>query len=124
MAINTVDKKSGDWWKWLLSALLLLAGFYANYHFIELAAPIRVIVWIVLLGVLLFILAQTQQGQAAVKFTSEARVEMRKVVWPNRHDVTRSTVVILALVGLCSLILWVIDSGLMGLIGWLTGQRG
>ena len=124
MSTKAKEKNTSDWWKWLVSAIILAAGFYANYHFIAIAAPVRIIGWIVLFAIIFFIIGHTGPGRAGIRFTSEARVEMRKVVWPNRHEVTRSTFVILGLVALCGVILWLIDSGLIVLIGWLTGQRG
>ncbi|MEC8716811.1 MAG: preprotein translocase subunit SecE, partial [Pseudomonadota bacterium] len=46
---------------------------------------------------------------------NEARVEIRKVVWPTREETTQTTLVVLALVFVMSLILWGLDS-LLGLV--------
>ncbi|MGB0268066.1 MAG: preprotein translocase subunit SecE, partial [Pseudomonadales bacterium] len=58
---------------------------------------------------------QTHQGRALWTLVNEARVEIRKVVWPTREETTQTTLVVLALVFVMSLILWGLDS-LLGLV--------
>ncbi len=55
------------------------------------------------------------------KFAKQARIEMRKVVWPTRQDTVRATAIIALLVLVTALILWGMDSVLLWFIGLLTG---
>jgi preprotein translocase subunit SecE len=45
----------------------------------------------------------------------EARVEIRKVVWPTRQETTQTTLIVVAVVLVMALVLWGLDS----LLGWL-----
>jgi preprotein translocase subunit SecE len=46
----------------------------------------------------------------------EARVEIRKVVWPTRQETTQTTLIVVAVVLVMSLLLWGVDS----LLGWIV----
>ena len=52
----------------------------------------------------------------AVQFIRESRSELKKVSWPNRDEVTNSTVVVVATVVVSSLFLWGVDSILFRLV--------
>ena len=64
---------------------------------------------------------QTEKGHAAWELAKEARIEVRKVVWPSRQETTQTTLIVVAVVIFVALILWGLDSGLswgiQGLIG-------
>ncbi len=110
--------------KWLAAVVIIAAGLFVNYQFTNIALPIRIIGWIFIAAIALFISAQTAKGKLAVRFIADSRIEMRKVVWPNRQETVQSTIVVLVIVVICGVFLWVVDTGLISLIGWLTGQRG
>lgn len=110
--------------KWAGVIVLLIAGIAANAYFAEVAGAIRAIGWIVLLAVCAAIVAMTAQGKAIIAFSKDARLELRKVVWPSRQETVQTTLMVLALVIVMSLILWGIDTFLMWAIAWMTGQRG
>lgn len=48
----------------------------------------------------------------------EARVEIRKVVWPSRQETTQTTLIVVAVVLVMALLLWGLDS----LLGWLVSM--
>ena len=110
--------------KWLLAILLSFAGISANYHYNGQPWPLRLLAWIVLLGVLAVILLQTFQGKKACHFAVESRMELRKVVWPTYRETMQTTLFVVAMVIVLALILWGIDGASVWLIGSLTGQRG
>src|SRR3989339_1018079 len=99
-----------DGLKWTIVLVLLALGIGANYYFSTVALAIRTAVGIVLICVLGLILFQTAKGQIAWDFIKVARGEMRKVVWPNRQETVRTTLLVLGMVLLTGLILWGIDS--------------
>jgi preprotein translocase subunit SecE len=109
---------------WLLVISMIVAGIVANHYFAHITGAVRAIVWILLVGVCAGIASMTSQGKTFLQFAGAARAEMRKVVWPTRPETVRTTALIMALVAIVSLFLWLLDSGLLVLIGWLTGQRG
>jgi preprotein translocase subunit SecE len=108
--------------KWLLIALLLAAGIAGNYYFNKTPAAILAIGWLILTCILVGIASLTRQGQSALDFAKEARIELRKVVWPSRQETVNTTLIVIALVMVVALILWGVDSILLWAIGLITGQ--
>ena len=100
-----------DWMKWAIVALLLVAGFAANYTVaVHLAAPLRFAGWIVLACVVTLVAAQTAKGQKAREYVRLSHMELRKVFWPNRQEVMQTTLVVAAIVALMAIVLWGIDA--------------
>ena len=109
---------------WLLIALLIAGSIWANYHFSAVDISLRLIGWLVLAIVVLGIALLTRQGKIALQFTKESRTELRKVVWPNRQETFRTTMMVIVMVILLALIIWGIDTIFFHIVGWLTAQRG
>lgn len=109
---------------WALIFVLVAAGIVANNYFNEIAWALRFAGWIVLAIVVVGLLSRTYEGKKLWRFAQEARVELRKVVWPTKDETIKTTMVIAALVICMAFILWGVDSVLMWAIGWLSGQRG
>jgi len=61
-------------------------------------------------------------GREFWQFAQAARVELRKVVWPEREDTVRTTVLVIVFASLMGLFFWVLDLILTWLIRLLTGQ--
>lgn len=112
-----------DTLKWLLVAVLLVVAIVANAHFSTQPIALRLIGWLLLCGLLLFIIYHTEQGKKTWSFAQEARMELRKVVWPTRQETVQTTLVVVAMVVIAGLFLWGIDSLLLWLVGLLAGQR-
>jgi preprotein translocase subunit SecE len=110
--------------KWAVILVLVAAGIVANSYFVNQPVALRLVGWVVLLAIAAFIAFQTSQGQQVWAFLQEARIEMRKVIWPTRQETVQTTLVVIAMVGIASLFLWGVDSLLLWLVGLLTGQRG
>jgi preprotein translocase subunit SecE len=110
--------------KWVLVAIIIVAGLAANYYYIELQWPLRLLAWLFLLAVSAGVASQTTQGKQLIDFARESRRELRKVVWPTRQETIQITLLIAGVVVLLALILWGVDGVLLRVVGWLTGQRG
>jgi preprotein translocase subunit SecE len=54
-----------------------------------------------------------------LEFIRGVRAEWFKIVWPNRTDVVRATIMILVFSGLAALFFFVVDSILNALVGWI-----
>lgn len=122
---DDVDPNRLDGFKWFVSVALILGGAAANYYYTE-QQPwfVRAALLLVLLVGVLWLLAETTQGKVAIEFLREARVELRKVVWPTRQETMQSTFLVMAMVVVSGLVLWGIDALLLWAVGWITGQRG
>lgn len=122
--VDTQQKTSMDWLRWLIVAVLLVAGVVANYYYSNQPWSLRLLGWMALLCIMAAVAWQTRYGKLAVAFAKESRIELRKVFWPTRQETIQTTLFVAAMVVILALVLWGIDSLLVWLIGWLTGQRG
>ena len=68
-----------------------------------------------------FIALTTEQGHALWDLAREARLEIRRVVWPTRQETTQTTLLVLGLIVLASLLLWILDSALSWLVKSIIG---
>jgi len=105
-----------DLLKWLVVAALVIVGVVGNQYFSAEPILYRVLALIVIAAVAGVIALQTSKGQAFWVLAKEARVEIRKVVWPTRQETTQTTLIVVAVVLIMALLLWGLDS----LLGWLV----
>ncbi len=57
--------------------------------------------------------------QKIIQFFKEVKLELRKVTWPGRDEVIKSTIVVLIAIAILGVFLWVIDLILQGVVGQL-----
>ena len=130
--INPAPSASGgDIVKYVIAALLVLGGLFVWFWF---SAPERAVAlgtWApqlrglavalgLVAGTLVFL--TSAKGHDVRDFLSESRFELRKVVWPTRHETTRTTGMILVVVVIVALILSGFDLVISWLIRLLLGQ--
>ena len=106
----------------ILSIVALLAGVVAFYWYEE--DPLALRLAMVGTGVVAAVgLAWVSwYGREFWQFAQAARVELRKVVWPEREDTVRTTVLVIVFASLLGVFFWVLDLILTWLIRLLTGQ--
>jgi preprotein translocase subunit SecE len=80
-----------------------------------------VVALLVLAGAAGFIAAQTVKGKAFIKLGTEARTEIRKVVWPTRQETMHTTLIVAIVVVIMSFVLWGLDSTISWIISLLIG---
>lgn len=122
MTATNVSHSKSDKLQWILISVLVLAGVVANYYFSEIAWALRLAGWIILVCILLGLVSTTVLGKSMWTFAKNARMELLKVVWPQRDEVIKITMVIAALVFATSIVLWSMDSVLLWAVSWLTGK--
>ena len=76
----------------------------------------RVLALVALALVAAFVALQTERGRRFATLLKEARVEIRKVVWPTRPELIQTTAIVVVFVLVVALMLWGMDS----LISWLV----
>jgi preprotein translocase subunit SecE len=104
-----------DWIKWAMVAAVIAAAVYANSYFAAESLLIRTIGLLVAAGAAgMGRQRKPVRGKAFVNLCLEARVEIRKVVWPTRQETTQTTIVVLIVIFIVALILWLLDWGLNG----------
>lgn len=105
-----------DLLKWLVVAALVVVGVVGNQYFSAEPILYRVLALLVIAIVAGFVALQTSKGKSFWVLAQEARVEIRKVVWPTRQETTQTTLIVVAVVLVMALLLWGLDS----LLGWLV----
>jgi len=117
-----VTASSLDWLRWFLAIFLFALMVVANYYFSSQSVSLR-IAGNILAGILvLAVVSFTDKGKQFWSFASEAKVELYKVVWPNRQETLQSTMLIVVFVMIAGLLLWGIDSLLLSAVSFMTGQ--
>jgi preprotein translocase subunit SecE len=101
--------------KWVLVVALVAVGVVGNYYYSAESLLYRVLVLLVLAGVAGWVALQTSKGKQFSTLVSEAKTEIRKVVWPTRQELIQTTIMVVIFVLVVALILWGADS----LIGWI-----
>lgn len=104
--------------KWASVIVLLAGALGAFYYFADQSLLLRVIGLIAVAGIALAIASQTAKGRLAWNMVGEARMEVRKVVWPTRKETVQTTGIVIAMVTVMALLLWALD----GLLGFLMRQ--
>ncbi|NLO96507.1 MAG: preprotein translocase subunit SecE [Peptococcaceae bacterium] len=56
-----------------------------------------------------------------VNYFREVWLELKKVHWPNRSQLLTYTAVVLVAVGICAVLIWIVDSGLTYALSTLLG---
>jgi len=100
--------------KLLVSLLILVAGILGFYYFKEESQLFRVLGILAVVVVAFLIIATTSIGKRSLGFAKDARVEVRKVVWPTRQETTQTTIAVLVMVFIVAIMLWLIDM----FLGW------
>ena len=113
---------AGDIAKYALAVLLVAGGVFAFYWFAQWPTAMRALVVAagVLLGAVVF--ALTSKGIQTREFLSEARFELRKVVWPTRQEAMRTTWVVMIAVVILSLILAGFDVVIQAAVKLVLGR--
>jgi len=108
----------------MLSVVALLAGIVAFYWFEEQALPIRIAMVVVGLAAGAGLMWFTWYGREFRQFVLAARIELRKVVWPERDETVKTTYVVFGFAIVMGLFFWLLDMGLTFLTRLLGGQTG
>ena len=112
MSNNEVSVGKLDPLIWLVVVAIVFGGVYANMQFVAESVLIRAVGGLVLAAVAIGIALQAVKGRAAWDLAREARVEVRKVIWPTRQETTQTTMIVVVVVIVVGLLLWALDSGL------------
>jgi preprotein translocase subunit SecE len=105
-----------------LSIFVLLAGVVAFYWYEDDPLSVRLAMvggGVVVAGLLAWF---SWYGREFRQFAQAARIELRKVVWPERDDTIRTTIVVFVFAGVMGVFFWGLDFILTWLIRLLTGQ--
>ncbi len=100
--------------KLALSLLILVAGIVGYHYFEEESQLLRVLGILAVVGLAVAVAATTDIGRRTLGFFREARVEVRKVVWPTRQETVQTTIAVMVMVFIVAIMLWLVDM----FLGW------
>jgi preprotein translocase subunit SecE len=120
--LKTQNASGTDVFRLVVGVMLVLAGIVAFYW--QDTAPAWQRWGAVVLGLVLGvgIIATSAYGKTVIQFVLDSRVELRKIVWPERRETGMTTVVVFAFVIIGGVFFWVIDFFLAWATRHLTGQ--
>jgi preprotein translocase subunit SecE len=125
MAENVQESATAvDAAKLVAGGAIAAAGIAGFYLLVDLPIWLR---WIVVLAAFAagaVVALQSYQGKTFWAFVQSSRVELRKVVWPNRQETRQVTLVVFVMVIVLGLFFWGLDTLLSFLTRWLTSQGG
>ena len=106
------------------AALLLVGGIFAFYYFAAYSVLLRVLGLLAISATAAAVALRTDPGRRLWQFALDARMEVRRVVWPSRQETLQTTLIVIAMVVIVGIVLWLFDLVLMGILRFLTGQGG
>ncbi|MEL0630303.1 preprotein translocase subunit SecE [Psychromonas aquatilis] len=120
--VNSENSKSSlDWLKWTITVLLLVAVVGGNSLYGEQThIVLRVLVLLALTALAFVSAAFTEKGKTFLGFAKDARLEVRKVVWPTRQETVQTTLIVLVVSFICGLVLWGLDGIFVRVVSFIT----
>lgn len=107
--------------KWLVVFVLIAIGVVGNQYFGAESLLYRVLALVGLAIVAVLVALQTVRGHRFAMLLKEARVEIRKVVWPTRPELVQTTLIVVVFVLVVALLLWGMDSLVSLLVAGFIG---
>jgi preprotein translocase subunit SecE len=107
----------------LVAGIAILAAGMAGFYLLgDLPIWVR---WIIVLAALAagaLVAVQSAQGRTFWEFVQSSRIELRKVVWPDRQETVQVTIIVFVMIIVLGLFFWGLDSLLAFLTKWLAGR--
>jgi preprotein translocase subunit SecE len=122
--IKVQDAGTADKLQLAVAILIVIAGVVGYYLLAAQAIWLR---WMSVLGGFVLgavVVMPSRYGTAFRQFVELARVELRKIVWPNRQETGLTTLVVFVFVIAFGVFFWVLDLVLAWATKALTGQGG
>jgi preprotein translocase subunit SecE len=114
--IKAQDGGSANNVKLAIAILLVIAGVVGFYLLGNQAVWLRWLAVVAGLALGGLVIAFSQYGSDLKQFIALSRIELRKIVWPNRQETGMTTLVVLGFVLVAGLFFW----GLDVVLAWAT----
>ena len=121
---TSADASTKDTALMTLSIAVLLAGIVAFYWYDEQALPIRIAMVVAGFAAGAGLAWFSWYGREFWQFAIASRIELRKVVWPEREETIKTTYVVFIFAIVMGVFFWGLDWVLTWLTRLLSGQSG
>jgi len=118
------DAGAPDKVKLAIAIVLVAAGVAGFYVLADKATWIR---WLAVAGgiaLALGVIAMSKYGSDLKRFMADSRIELRKIVWPNRHETGMTTLVVFVFLLIAGVFFWGLDLVLAWATRAITGPGG
>jgi preprotein translocase subunit SecE len=122
--IKIPDAGAADKVKAGTAVLLVIAGIAGYYALAGDATWMRWLAVAAGLVLAVVVVAFSRYGHEFRQFVELARVELRKIVWPNRQETGMTTLVVLVFVIVAGIFFWLLDLALAWATKAITGTGG
>jgi preprotein translocase subunit SecE len=122
--IRVQDAGRSDNLKLAIAAILIIAGIAGYYFLGTQAAWLRWLAVAAGIALALVVVAFSKYGTALKQFFADSRIELRKIVWPNRQETGMTTLVVFVFLIIAGFFFWGLDLALAWATRALTGQGG
>lgn len=116
--VKNQEVKSGKGLVWL-AVLIAFAGIFTYYYFEGVNAIYSFGALIVGLAVGVGIFAISPTGKNLIVFFKEARVELRRVVWPTMDETRKMTLLVIIVMAITMLFLMLVDFIIKNIISFV-----
>jgi len=122
--IKVPDATAADKAKAVVAVLLVLGGITGYYLLSAQPGWVRWLVVVAGLVLAAVLVALSAYGRGLKQFVLDARVELRKIVWPTRQETGQVTLAVFIFVIVAGIFFWLVDLGLAWATRFLSGQGG
>ncbi len=107
----------------MIVSILIVIGSLVLFYLdpLELVTTLfKVLVLLAGLVIAGFVFMKSPQGVRFGSFLIETKIELRKVVWPNREETIKTTGMIMVAVVIVAIFLWIVDAFFSWIVQLLT----
>jgi preprotein translocase subunit SecE len=122
--IRVQDAGAADKVKLAIAILLVIAGVAGYYVLGNQSAWLRWVAVAAGIVLALVVIAISKFGSDLRQFMADSRIELRKIVWPNRQETGMTTLVVFVFLIIAGFFFWGLDLALAWATRALTGQGG
>ncbi|WMY96657.1 MAG: preprotein translocase subunit SecE [Arsenophonus sp.] len=109
--------------KWVLAGCFLIITIVGNYYFRDYNIILRIFILVIMAFFSIGLIFWTKKGKEILGFIRVAKMEMRRVIWPNRKETLQTTLVVVLVTIVMSLILWGLDGIMVRLVSFIISLR-
>ena len=122
--IKVPDATAADKAKAVVAVLLVLGGITGYYLLSSQPGWVRWLVVVAGLVLAAVLIGLSAYGRGLMQFVRDARIELRKIVWPTRQETGQVTLAVFIFVIVAGIFFWLVDLGLAWATRFLSGQGG